>query len=481
MPSHAISEDVLVREFTRELHNHNAAVFVGAGLSMSAGYVDWKGLLRQIIEDLQLDPDEETDLVTLAQYHCNGSGGRGTLSQVVFDKFRELRSPTKNHELLAKMPIQTYWTTNYDKLIETALEKANKVADVKYTAKQLAVTRLDRDVYVNKMHGDIDHPADAVLTKDDYEKYSMHMSPFVSALRGDLIEKTFLFLGFSFTDPNIDYILSRVRVVYESNQRVHYCVQRRVSQGDSETEKAFRRRELKQEYFIADLKRFGVHTVLVEDYQSITQILERIFRSFRRSSVLISGAAHEYGAFREAPSFLHKLSFALASKRNRIISGFGVGVGDAVINGVISHLNATGKSISDEDLMLRPFPQISTTASTLQEEWESYRRSMIENAGIAVFVFGNKLDVKNNSVVASDGMKQEFEICKEHGVVPLPIGASGYVAKEIWSTVNNDFDSFFPNATASLKGNFEILGDLSAASETLVEAVLAIVDELKRD
>ena len=64
------------------------------------------------------------------------------------------------------------------------------------------------------------------------------MEPFVSALRGDLIEKTFLFLGFSFTDPNIDYILSRVRVQYERDQRHHYCIQKKVSKvtGESKTE-----------------------------------------------------------------------------------------------------------------------------------------------------------------------------------------------------------------------------------------------------
>jgi len=64
--SEGITEAVLLREFTRELHNNNAAVFAGAGLSMASGYVDWKGLLADIIEDPGLDPDKEHDLVTVA-------------------------------------------------------------------------------------------------------------------------------------------------------------------------------------------------------------------------------------------------------------------------------------------------------------------------------------------------------------------------------------------------------------------------------
>ncbi len=73
------------------------------------------------------------------------------------------------------------------------------------------------------MHGDIEHPDKAVLSKDDYERYNDTHGPFVTALSGDLVERTFLFLGFSFTDPNLDFILSRICTRYAKNQRQHYC------------------------------------------------------------------------------------------------------------------------------------------------------------------------------------------------------------------------------------------------------------------
>jgi SIR2-like domain len=53
------------------------------------------------------------------------------------------------------------------------------------------------------MHGDIDHPDEAVLTKDDYESYHVKMDQFITTLSGDLVSKTFIFIGFSFTDPNL--------------------------------------------------------------------------------------------------------------------------------------------------------------------------------------------------------------------------------------------------------------------------------------
>lgn len=482
MSTEAISEATFIREYTRELHNKNAAVFAGAGLSMASGYVDWKGLLREIIQDLDLDPDKEHDLVTLAQYHCNQAGGSKTrLTQAIFNHFAPTRIPTPNHHILARLPIHTYWTTNYDKLIEKALEEAKKVPDVKYALKQLSVTRPDRNVVVYKMHGDIDHPADAIISRDDYEAYPLKMGVFVSALRGDLVEKTFLFLGFSFTDPNIDYILSRVRVQYEQNQRHQYCIQRRVSRTSDETDNEFKYRQLKQDYFIRDLKRFSIFTVLVDEYSQITALLESVAASYKRSSIFISGAAEDYGTWTrvDAETFLHKLSYQISSRKNRIITGFGTGVGGAITNGVLAYLNDSGKTVSDEDIVMRPFPQVSTGVGSLADQWTEYRKAMIDYAGIAIFVFGNKRDTSGN-IVLSDGVRQEFDLCVQAGVRPLPIGATGFMASELWIEVSNDLGRFIPNADSAFRDDFAKLGDTTKSPEELLSVVAHLIQQLQR-
>jgi Sir2- and TIR-associating SLOG family/SIR2-like domain len=482
MTTEAISDVTFIREYTRELHNKNAAVFAGAGLSMDSGYVDWRGLLREIIQDLGLDPDKEHDLVTLAQYHCNQAGGSKTrLTQTIFNHFAATKTPTRSHRILAHLPIHTYWTTNYDKLIEKALEEAKKVPDVKYTLKQLSVTRPDRDVAVFKMHGDVDNPADAIISKDDYEAYPVKMSAFESALRGDLVEKTFLFLGFSFTDPNIDYILSRVRVQYEQHQRHHYCIQKQVSKSKAESDDEFKYRLLKQGYFIRDLKRFGIYTVLVDEYSQITELLERVAASYKRSSIFFSGAADDYGNWTraDAEAFLHKLSYQIASKKNRIITGFGVGVGGAVINGALAYLNNAGKTISDEDVMMRPFPQIATGGKSLAEQWTEYRKRMIEYAGIAIFVFGNNRD-NNGAIVLSNGMREEFDLCVEAGVRPLPIGATGFMAEMLWKEVSSNFAKFYPDADSDFQQQFGSLGDSSKTPEELLPIIQKLMENVQK-
>lgn len=482
MSNEAISSAAFIREYTRELHNKNAAIFAGAGLSVASGYVDWAGLLTEIIQDLGLDPTKPHDLVTIAQYHCNQAGGnKAKLTQTILNYFGPAKAPTANHKILARLPIFTYWTTNYDKLIERALEEAKKVPDVKYALKQLSVTRPDRDVVVYKMHGDIDHPGDAVISKDEYEAYPLNMAPFVTALRGDLVEKTFLFLGFSFTDPNIDYILSRVRVQYEKHQRQHYCIQKRVGKDAGESDQDFRHRELLQHYFIRDLKRFGIQTVLVDQYAEITDLLAMVAARYKKSSIFISGAAEEYGTWprADAESFLHKLSHQIAAKKNRVITGFGVGVGGAVINGALAYLNEAGKTISDEDLVMRPFPQVATGTATLAAQWTEYRKAMLDYAGIAVFVFGNKRD-SSGKIVLSNGMREEFDLCVERGAHPLPIGATGYMAQELWKEMIADLSKFYPAASAGFVADFQLLGDASKTPDELRAAVQRLVEQLQR-
>jgi hypothetical protein len=307
------------------------------------------------------------------------------------------------------------------------------------------------------------------------------MNAFVSALRGDLVEKTFLFLGFSFTDPNIDYILSRVRVQYEQHQRHHYCIQKRVSKEPSESDEEFNYRQLKQDYFIRDLKRFSIYTVLVNEYFAITTLLERIAANYKRASIFISGAAEEYGAWSRtvAETFIHKLSYEITARKNRIVTGFGIGVGSAVINGVLARLNEVGKTVSDEDIVMRPFPQVATGGASLAAEWTDYRKLMIGYAGIAVFIFGNKRDA-NGAAVLANGVRQEFDLCCQAGVSPLPIGATGYLAAQLWSEVRQDLPRYYPQASPQFRQKFEELGDTSKTPDELSAVTVELIGEIQR-
>jgi NAD-dependent SIR2 family protein deacetylase len=218
-----------ITDYLAELVEGNTAIFAGAGLSVPAGYVDWRALLRPLSKDLDLNIDLENDLVAVAQFHVNASGqNRHKLHKALLDALSRDAEPTENHRILAELPITTFWTTNYDKLIENTLHERGKIVDVKSSKAQLATTRPHRDVAIFKMHGDIDRPNEAVVTKDDYEKYSRDREPFITALAGDLVKKTFLFLGFSFTDPNLEHVLAQVRLNFSVDLPITTEAARRV-------------------------------------------------------------------------------------------------------------------------------------------------------------------------------------------------------------------------------------------------------------
>lgn len=466
-----------INEFSKEIEEENAAVFAGAGLSMDAGFVNWSDLLKPIAEDIDLDIKRETDLVTLAQYYSNENlGNRHKLNQLIVDEFSQKAVITENHKVLSRLPIDTYWTTNYDKLIEKSLDYEGKIADVKYTVNQLAITKTKRDAVVYKMHGDVDHPDQAVILKDDYESYHLNMQPFITALSGDLVAKTFVFVGLSFTDPNLDYILSRIRSTYSNNQREHYCLLKKVEQYDDETIVDYEYRKKKQDFFINDLKRFNIKVLVLDSHDQITEIFKLIEDNLRRKTVFISGSAAQYNKWinKEPQDFIHMLSRELVKSKFNIISGFGLGVGSFVISGALEEIYMSQNQINDSQLILRPFPQNVQRNQNLGKLWHKYREDMLSRSGIGIFIFGNKIE--GGKTMKSDGVIKEFKIAHQKENLIIPVGATGYAAQEIWTNVNERFDEFFPSASKEIKDSFKELNNESLTNKELLEEVLLFLN-----
>ncbi len=72
-----------------------------------------------------------------------------------------------------------------------------------------------------------------------------------------------------------------------------------------------------------------------------------------------------------------------------------------------------GHKLDDDQLLLRPFPQNQVGETDLKLLWRKYREDMISYAGIAIFLFGNKL--VGDTVMLSDGMREEYEIAQVRG------------------------------------------------------------------
>jgi hypothetical protein len=478
-PSVAFSPDVdaFIASYVSDIADGAAAVFAGAGLSVGSGYVNWSELMRDIASELGLDVDRESNLVAVAQYHLNARGNRTRINQKLIDEFSVGHSVNENHQTLARLPIGTYWTTNYDKMLETALEQEGKVVDIKYAVAHLKNTTRRRDVILYKMHGDVSDPENAVLTKDDYEGYFREREPFITALAGDLVSKTMLFIGFSFTDPNIDYVMSRVRVVLAKKPKQHYCILRRESRRPRERKEAFEYRSRQQDYFVKDLARIGVHALLIDDYREVTLILRAIATRYRERSVFISGSAHEFGRWPpdRAGDLIEKISASLVQSGRNVLTGFGLGVGPSVIAGAMKTILANPKRWSQNQLQAFPFPVEDQTGTGRSALYKRHRENIMSRCGIAVFLFGNKRDGRGKIVPAA-GMREEYEIAKAAGLKVIAIGSTGWVAEEI----GKEQASLSTAHTRRVKAALRTLNEFKAPNDAIAAAVLVVAKELTR-
>ncbi|MCU6306608.1 SIR2 family protein [Enterobacter quasiroggenkampii] len=471
--------EVFINDFVKDMDEDSVAIFAGAGMSKSQGYVDWKELLSDIAEELGLDINKETDLISLAQFHVNEKGSHSKLTKKIIEEFSDQAEPSETHNILSRLPIKTFWTTNYDTLIEESLKNSYKISDVKRDIDDLSNTKPKRDAIVYKMHGDVTSANKAILYKQQYEQYYKTHAAFITALSGDLVSKTFLFIGFSFTDPNLDYVLSRL-YTHDSGKRTHYCFMKDETLIDCDDKEIQTYNIRKQKLRIDDLKRFGIQTLLIKDYSDIPHILEKIEKNFKKKTIFISGSAEEYGSFerQKALDFIHSLSAELIKKRFRIINGFGWGIGSSVINGALDAIYSKPEKYSEEQLVIRPFPQSSSKDKNLSELWEEYRQRMISLAGIAIFMFGNKKDSDGN-IIDANGVMREFDIAIERGLIPIPIPTTGYTSKKIYDIIIANQDKYYPEKDWLLQIIMS-MNDEDISPKKIVEKVIEIIIKLNK-
>jgi hypothetical protein len=470
-----------VRMFGERVLNGEAGLFIGAGVSRQAGFIDWKELLRETAHELDLDIDKEHDLLALAQYQVNARCGRGDFNQHLMDAFLRDAQPTVVHEILTRLPIDTVWTTNYDQILEDAYKSAGRHIEIKLTIENLAQARKGRDVTIYKMHGCVTQSHLAVLTKQDYEDYDVTRRLFTDSLKGDFIEKTLLFLGFSFTDPNVERILAKVRGQLGVNQRTHYWITRRspttcVNGVRTDEELAYEQR--KAELQSQDLLRYGIQTVWVDEYEQIPDLL-RLLESFvTRRGVFVSGAAHDPSPL--GVDRLNDLSKRLGSEIIRrgfnLVSGFGVGIAEQTILGAYHAVYECQQVQPADRVLIRPFPG-NTPVAMRNVAFKRHREDMISRVGAVVVISGNK-DDGCGSHAASAGVEEEVSIALSMGKPVIPVGISGHVANSYWQQAMAKPAIFLPGLNGIKE--LTVLGDPLATNEQITNAVLELLQHAQK-
>ena len=478
-----ISKEDFVKSYALSIQKKEAAIFVGAGTSIPSGNLSWTKLIKPLADTLEININSYNDLVDITQYFLNDqAGNRSFINDRILDSMSDQQNNNQTLRAISELSVSTFWTTNYDHLLENYLEKSGKKVDIKRNEASLTNNIRGRDATVFKMHGDKDDVNNTVITRDDFMNYTENHPNMSTALRGDFINKTFLFIGYSFNDPNLNYILGKIKRTNATNQRRHFCIVKRIQKADSmyqDNDQQFQQDEVLQKYKVADLNGYGIKTVFVDSYDEISNILQDIKLKSLCNKVFISGSIGDYKDFDKASAdkLIFKLAYSLVKKNFKVISGFGLGVGDNVINGALQAIDDSDHRSLDDNLSLFPFPMVNTNEEKEERaaRWTKYRKKIISESGICIFLFGNKKTTDGKTVLA-DGMEEEFEIAESMNKFIIPVGFTKYKAEELWKQLNKDLPEYLNSS------DFQQLENIENTSEQTinksVQNVVNLVEQL---
>lgn len=435
--------ETFIEKYSKDVLYGNGAIFIGSGISCKAGYLSWKAFLEDEAKLIGLDVDKEKyDLISLAQFIENELK-RTTISNKIKKVFGSEKEKLDTHLILSSLPINTYWTTNYDSLIERTFEYRNIKYLVYDSDESLSSEQGDAKVFIYKMHGTFSKPKDAVITKNDYERYNATHEMFLSHLKTFLSSKTFLFIGYSFSDPNISYVLSRIKLVYKKNRRNHYWIFKKPKREENESLENYNYKIVRYKHFKKDIKNYGINIIEVDDYSELDDILIKIRRKVNSKNVLISGSMED-GNPRSDKIFAitEKLAEKLIENGYKIYNGFGKNIGSYVVKGAFKGCEKAKIHVFNDFVKLFPFPyNADFTEDERKRHYTKLRYNMIAPTGSTIVICGEKwIDGKIHS---AGGAKEEIKISKEQGNFIIPIPETGGTAAEYAESNNIMFSGAY--------------------------------------
>ncbi|MCA8430556.1 SIR2 family protein [Burkholderia seminalis] len=472
-----------LKDYTEALIGGGGAVFVGAGVSMGAGYPSWASLLTEVGEELGVKSGELHDLAALAQWSIQENGSATQVRNVIKAQIGVEHPIPPTLEIISRLPVKYIWTTNYDRLVERAFGAVNRPIDTVSGAADLALRATPGASRLFKMHGSVERLDDVVISTDDYELYRSKRGAFLPLLHAHLSSMSMLFLGISFTDPNIRHVLSLIRESFTSAPPEHFAIVRPPQRDDYKSEAEFEARSTQHRLWSRDLKRYGLVVVEIDDYAEVPELLRQVERRVAARRVWVSGSwppeasadiAKVYGV-------AHAIGQLVGARGCDLVSGTGVVVGSASIAGFLDALRSDGGWDLERRLIARPFPQPISGAAPDRGQWAALRAELARIAGVVVFVGGMKIDSDTGATVMADGVLDEFEAAMAADSFVIPIGTTGGAAAHISDRlIGSGVDASGRNA---MRPTDEELRELARPDicigeiVNLVSAILARIDK----
>ncbi len=194
-------------------------IFVGAGISMNSGVPGWSELIDTLKTELPKSMQDESDMLKIAQFYKELRKEK-EYTEKIKDILKHGRvSPNPLHKSILDLNPCHIVTTNYDDLLEQSALLHNKQFYVVSKDEDLPCNRGEKIII--KMHGDFS-TGNIVLTENDYFDYSRNFPLIRSFVMSLFASKLVLFVGFSFNDINLKYILRNIsNILHDKMQKAY--------------------------------------------------------------------------------------------------------------------------------------------------------------------------------------------------------------------------------------------------------------------
>ena len=277
-------KEVSVLEKAKDaLKNNKVSVFLGAGVSASAGIVTWDSLLEKLCIKRGLSKiDSDIDSVVKGRYIIDEY--KQSQKEIPYEFYKDIReilyANIKNSNLISSIAslvtqgnIESIISYNYDNLVEREIRNKGKLC---FPVFNKARSKEQNSLYIYHVHGYVSHEEDdeyspIVLGEQEYHKIFQESYNWgnVEQLHA-LCRSTCFFIGLSMDDPNLRRLID-ISIEGSEVELVHYAFLRRIEYDVPFMEKIMRG--------------FGINCVWYDNYEELPTIINEMMNAATASNV----------------------------------------------------------------------------------------------------------------------------------------------------------------------------------------------------
>lgn len=321
------------------IRQEEVILFVGAGLSLYAGYPNGNELKKKLFESLSEMEKSEMDFnlslneFTEEFYRIKGNN-RNKLIKILNDCFINFQpKSTLYHDKLALVShFKTIITTNYDRLFENSYGDNCKIV---FSSKQIPYLENDKTT-IFKIHGDLQDPDSIIITKSDYNNFfknSRENEIFWTVVKERFCTKSVLFLGYNLEDPNVSVVFDKIADELKTNRKECFLIVPSLPQHkiNDLISKKIHYLDIKGEEFIDDLIE-NIKENIINDFDKnyiSTDTFGVFLNNFnllpqlksKSNSFELTGITGKYGSISGDVKLKFKDDNDVSNKFNQIING----------------------------------------------------------------------------------------------------------------------------------------------------------------